>query len=313
MHRHRHAIRVDFKSNHKVGQKLGRVFRHLKKATPSSRAIFAPTATPPVKQAVPPAKRALFVALNYPGTDAALSGCWNDQDDLKTLFVDGRGFQEVVVLRDHPDTPATLRPTRERVLFEMQRLAKNTKKGDLLFVHYSGHGTFVRDTNGDETDGRDEGVVLDNDGFLCDDDIYAALVQNVAPGAVVRCVFDSCHSASTMDLPSQFRPRQTVAPAVPTRRKPSDIATKDVICISGCLDTGYSLDTRIDGRDNGALTWALVSAIKEMQSSYMFRETYTWVDLVALIQYRLMSRSLPQTPVLSGASANLLTRKVDIL
>ena len=44
------------------------------------------------------------------------------------------------------------------MLFLLKTLVKSSKKGDVAFLHYSGHGSNVPDDqeNRDEADGRDE-------------------------------------------------------------------------------------------------------------------------------------------------------------
>ena len=48
--------------------------------------------------------------------------------------------------------------------------AKRVGEGPTLIVWYSGHGSYVRDTNGDEADGVDETLYL-YDGNLVDDEL----------------------------------------------------------------------------------------------------------------------------------------------
>ena len=45
-----------------------------------------------------------------------------------------------------------------------------------LVVHYSGHGTFVKDRNGDEADGQDEAMYL-YDGALLDDELSLVICK----------------------------------------------------------------------------------------------------------------------------------------
>jgi hypothetical protein len=47
-------------------------------------------------------------------------------------------------------------PTKKNILEAMDRVVQYSKAGDVVFIHYSGHGGRVRDTNGDEKDGYDE-------------------------------------------------------------------------------------------------------------------------------------------------------------
>ncbi len=47
-------------------------------------------------------------------------------------------------------------PTKKNILDAMDRVVQYSKAGDVVFIHYSGHGGRVRDTTGDEADGYDE-------------------------------------------------------------------------------------------------------------------------------------------------------------
>ena len=51
--------------------------------------------------------------------------------------------------------------------------------GDAIFLHYSGHGTKIRDDDSDEADGYDEALCprdFQSAGMIRDDDLYDILV-----------------------------------------------------------------------------------------------------------------------------------------
>lgn len=41
-------------------------------------------------------------------------------------------------------------PTRQNIMQAFDRITQYSKAGDVVFIHYSGHGGRVRDTSGDE-------------------------------------------------------------------------------------------------------------------------------------------------------------------
>ena len=95
------------------------------------------------------AKKALCIGINdYPGTASDLSGCVNDARDW-AKELEKRGFA-VAMLLDCEATKANMvEGIREHI--------GGSQPGDSIVITYSGHGTFVPDTSGDEPDGRTRG------------------------------------------------------------------------------------------------------------------------------------------------------------
>ena len=84
--------------------------------------------------------RALLVGINYRGQYGQLNGCHNDVQNVKKYLMTVHGFQErnIEVLTDaggsHPH------PTRYRIIAALKRLAEQSRTGDSVYFHYSGHG-----------------------------------------------------------------------------------------------------------------------------------------------------------------------------
>jgi metacaspase-1 len=101
------------------------------------------------------ARRALLIGINYVGQQGQLSGCHNDVKNIKKYLIKHQGFQEkdMLILMDDGRHH---QPTRANIMNAFDRVSKYSKAGDVVFIHYSGHGGRVRDTSGDEADGYDE-------------------------------------------------------------------------------------------------------------------------------------------------------------
>ena len=167
-------------------------------------------APPALAQNGTPARRALVIAIaDYPQARvpgrlsyARLSGPINDADSLVVPALRRQGF-EVETLYDGE-------ATRDGMLAALDRLAQAARPGDLIFIHYSGHGHQVTDASGDEPDGYDEVLVPydaprePGDGYhgerhVTDDElgaVVADLRRRVYPGGEVVVSFDACHSGS---------------------------------------------------------------------------------------------------------------------
>lgn len=142
------------------------------------------------------AKRALLVGINdYPGTQNDLQGCVNDITNVYDVLVKYFGYAstDIAMLQDR-------RATKSAILAGLRKLVASGASGDRLVFHYSGHGSQVRDTDGDElSDGLDEILCpydFDWDGTFVKDDDLASILAEVKAGVSVEIILDSCHSGT---------------------------------------------------------------------------------------------------------------------
>jgi len=124
--------------------------------------------------------------------------------NVKNL-IKSRGFHEgdMVILTDDQRDPQ-YQPTRDNIIEGMLWLVEGAQPNDSLFFHYSGHGSQSTDYDGDEVDGSDETICpvdYKEAGEIVDDEMNALLVQQLPRGARLTAIFDSCHSATALDLP----------------------------------------------------------------------------------------------------------------
>lgn len=253
-------------------------------------------------------KKALCIGINdYPGTGSDLAGCVNDANDW-AAELGSRGFS-VTKLLD--------KDARHAAMSEcIGGLIKDAKKGDTLIITYSGHGTWVPDSSGDEPDGRDEALCpwdIGSVGPLLDDEIRHMFAQRQA-GVRIVLISDSCHSGSVTrgrddDLdPSapraRFLPLEAWMPAgdLPTASsRPITLVTGfkragGDLLLAGCQDTEYSWDTSFKGRPNGAFTYYALKTLREKKPA-----TYSaWFN--AIREY-LPSTRLPQAPQILGSAS----------
>lgn len=79
-----------------------------------------------------------------------------------------------------------------------------TEPGDVLFFHFSGHGTQVpTDDVADEQDGLDEAIVPTDMNLILDDDLRV-ITRKIPRGARLTMLSDCCHSGTMLD----HKPRQ---------------------------------------------------------------------------------------------------------
>jgi len=153
-------------------------------------------------------KRAVLIGINYVGQQGELSGCHNDVLNITDYIKNVHGFRDsnMTVLMDdgtHQD------PTKANIMAAYTAIAADSQPGDVVFLHYSGHGGKLRDDDrGEEDDGYDETLVpLDYEqaGQIRDDDLLRDLVLRFNKGVFVTSIMDCCHSGTVLDLPYNFK------------------------------------------------------------------------------------------------------------
>ncbi|KAH9994614.1 peptidase C14, caspase domain-containing protein [Russula vinacea] len=230
-------------------------------------------------------KKAVCIGINYTGQNSQLDGCVSDAKNMNRFLVDRLGFRsrDIIRLTDDAPDPSNL-PTKSNILGAMRWLVSGAHKHDSLFIHYSGHGSQVRDLNGDEVDGYDE-VIFPQDyaqaGTIIDDELHDNLIKPLPPG----CRLTSCHSGSILD--------GRVRSSSVTRRFLAEKATPaEVICWSGSTDSGTSADVQGAGIAVGAMSFAFLSALGN-------RSRPTFEEL--LKDLRRATRKYHQKPQLSAS------------
>lgn len=252
-------------------------------------------------------KKALCIGINYVGTEYELSGCLNDADDWGHLL-GSNGF-DVAVLAEKA-------AKKKDIVGAMQRVVRSLHPGDVGFISFSGHGTWVPDVHGDEPDGRDEAIVPydageDGKNLILDDEI-GAILTDVPNAAHLVLITDCCHSGTVYRMASfpaltsrrvRFLPpahfittasvsaRMDRAFGQPVVKKTNG-PLPGVIHISGCRDAEYSIDAEINGRANGAFTYVATRAFGEVAA-----RGGSYADAFKEIRKHLPARDFPQTPL----------------
>jgi hypothetical protein len=249
-------------------------------------------------------KRALVIGINYNYMPRGykLRGCINDANNVVNFLVNKCGYKssDVILMTDEGKNKHTdLFPRRKHVMDQIQKLLSLTKSGDTLFMHFSGHGTEMRDTNGDEADGKDSAIITAKGSCIIDDEIKEQFVNKMPVGSKLRIVMDCCHSGTMGDLPYNWRGGSYT-------RESSDVqGSTDCIMLSGCADPGTSADAYISKQFSGALTAFMLQILTP-------NNNYSWQEFLAILRHVVRSNGYKQEPQLSIGDKDLIHRKVDI-
>lgn len=249
-------------------------------------------------------KKALVIGINYIGTNNELKGCINDAVNIKNYLL-SQGFTQnnIVIMTELSENLERI-PNKDCIINQIKLLVLGAKKGDTLFLSYSGHGSHVLDTSKDERDGRDETIVSLDLQMIIDDDLRKMLVDPLPSGVKLTCLFDCCHSGTGLDLRYNYQFYGQLSEK--TTRYITDIdkhykdSNANVVLISGCKDPEYSADAWIKGKAQGALTYAFLRAVKKDR---------TYVSLLRELRLFMKNNEYSQVPQLScGRSLDLNTK-----
>lgn len=264
---------------------------------------------------------ALLVGINYRGTADELNGCYNDVVNVAMYLRTVLGYTPaaITMLTDGnrgSAFPASVAPTRQNILAGLATLVAGMVAGDEAVFHYSGHGTLVRDKNGDEASGYDSCICpLDYNapasaggGVVTDDEIRARLVNLVPRGARLYVILDCCHNGTGCDIRYKYedfsvllRPPSARTSAVWRTQQKAFVQGKytdtagEVYMISGCRDEQTSADAYINNAFAGALTYAVFAILRANQASI---RTYSWSTLLRDLRYFMRINKYDQIPQL---------------
>ena len=153
-------------------------------------------------------KRALLIGISdYGNTDedpnkwANICGA-NDVALLTPLFKE-HGFNVTSLVDAHA--------THVGITKALKKLVKDSKKGDVVYIHFSMHGQPFEDLNGDEEDGWDEALipvdaqmlysegVYDGKNHLLDDELegyFNDIRKKIGTNGQLYVILDACHSGT---------------------------------------------------------------------------------------------------------------------
>ena len=200
--------------------------------------------------------------------------------------------------------------TKKQIVFEFKKLAKRCLPGDIIYIHFSGHGQRMTDLDGDEEDVLDE-AWIPYDGYLqygdkdrgekhlVDDEIGILLTDirnRIGDSGHLLVSVDACHSGdSSRDIKKECvrgTERVFVIPVDASLVVKKEKALEYWLTLSACKS--YQFNTELPN-GYGKLSYGL----------YKYREILAGLSNDQLIQCLKLfmdenRRSLPQTPILTG-------------
>ena len=191
----------------------------------------------PVSELPRKLERVGFIVINtYVGTYNSLGdGPMNDGYTMAKMLYKTYGYQIYYIM-----------DTKKASFLEKLRYFLQTVENELV-VYYVGHGTYVKDKNGDESDGYDEAMVF-SDGNLIDDILIKTVIDYKNENSKCILVSDCCHSGTIWDIQSGLH----FAKQLPS----------NIMSISAATDKQTSKQTYIESMEQGIFTYNINKVLK---------------------------------------------------
>lgn len=288
-------------------------------------------------------KRALLIGVSdydfYHKNDGAVPDLHCDQDIevMKSILENKFKFspKDITVLTGPEKT------RKQAILDAFEKLISETKPGDTVAVHYSGHGSRATDPSNRKPDGFAETIVPSDVDLEAEDDKYHEIADETLAGLVKRLAdknpklismtLDCCHSGSLTRAAKRGVIRGFPAPTPKKGKKSGNRSAKrsvenpqplvlserkNVIVLSACRPEQVASEWESEKGDKvlGLFTHAFEEAMKAAGD----RKDYTYSDLLADITVvmnkdRDPSRHDLQVPQPDGPTSYALMTNVPII
>lgn len=249
-----------------------------------------------------------------------LRGCVADVVAMRDFLVNQLG-----VPTDHIHLLADEAATRTAIIDGWRtHLRDRAQAGDIVFFHYSGHGSQAPSHDPGENDQLDETVVAydsrDEGKYDLLDKELGVLIREVEQkGAQVALLMDCCHSGHITRTRDENRPLFRQCPPDVRPRPPETLlsppaaqtrsamfgggeATGRYVLLAACRDEELANEYRPPelGQWRGALTFFFLKALQQ------YHPGLTWADLYDRILPQVRVLYPNQTPQLEGPGEHLL-------
>lgn len=234
--------------------------------------------------------KALLVGIEYKNTSYQLNGTINDIESM-TKFLESKNIpkDKMCILTDDTD----IKPSKENIINYFKKLLMESNSGDNIVFFYSGHGsTVVNDSLNKDTEPLDDVLITLDSNYIIDDELNLLIQNHLKPDVTLFVLFDCCHSGTMLDLKYNY-PMDSSLPNVMIDNGSSGNTKSNVYYISGCKDNQTSIETNLNSKVQGALTFAFLSSTSR-------NKKMSWNKLVLSIRDIMKENNFLQIPQFSS-------------
>lgn len=269
-------------------------------------------------------KRALLIAIgNYKNSSywKTLEGAGNDMRLMKTVLLDQK-FPEANII-----SLSNENATKIRIISALENLTKSAQEGDIIVIHFSGHGIQTADLNKDEKDHYDECLVPYDtpaktardytDNALIKDDIIGQWIEKlrakVKKNGQILLILDACHTGTASkgdNYVSEESLNYTASPYPDPAQNTSlnsyrlklfkNENSGRFVFIAASADKQVSHQISPDQKEIfGILTYGLFKAFQKIRPGTSYRDLF--YSMISVVQ-----NNLRQTPNIEGDISSLV-------
>lgn len=229
-------------------------------------------------------KRAFMVGVSH--YDTALTAYqWNNINGVEDI-----NLLSPILKKQGCDLTTLLdeEATYENITRQLTSFTNKTKKGDIVYLHFSTHGQPVEDLNGDEEDGWDEAIVpidayklyrkgvYEGNKHLTDDQLnkyVKKLREKIGPNGFLYVVIDACHAGTSSRANDEtvrgtkvgFTYNNKVFKTSPQKKSHYKIGTSpkmsNVMFLEACYPDQVNTEIKVGGKRYGPLSYNIAQAL----------------------------------------------------
>ena len=230
-------------------------------------------------------KRAFMVGISH--YDTALTGYqWNNINGVEDIhllspILKKQGFYLTMLLDEQA--------TYQNITNQLSTFTNQTKKGDIIYLHFSAHGQPVEDLNGDEEDGWDEAIVpidayknykkgvYEGKKHLLDDQLNTYIKKlrtKIGTTGFLYVVIDACHAGTSSRANDEtvrgtkvgFTYHNKVFKLSAQKKSHFKVEAtpkmSHVMFLEACRPDQVNMEIKVDGKRYGPLSYNIAQALQ---------------------------------------------------
>ncbi|HKK88636.1 MAG TPA: caspase family protein [Saprospiraceae bacterium] len=274
-------------------------------------------------------KKALIIAIgDYPSSSGWMR--LSSENDVKhiqsALLMQGFSTDNMAVIKDRE-------ASFKGIQRAFQQLFNNAETGDILYIHYSGHGQQVLDDSGDELDGLDEAIVPYDSPKFFEEGVYEGerlyrddrlnawlgkLRKKIGEKGQIFLVLDSCHSGTgtrgfgkargtdVLMAPHDFKPSFERKESGSFMDHQGNLGSVPWVAFYGSSARELNFETTDrNKRAVGSLSYVLSKTLANLHSGC------SYADLFEKVRIQMQVEAPKQNPQYEGIGSQLVFKKAS--